>query len=122
MRKAAKGLEITPAMRDAMASVTAPEVQKSIKALIEAVAAREEERQQLVKAAIDWLADKWKDVDCPYCGAGDWKVGTPLEISVGGSESSMSPAFPVMCGNCGQTTMVNAIVAGLVPEPGDEEA
>jgi hypothetical protein len=32
----------------------------------------------------------------------------------------MSPAFPVMCGNCGHTTFVNAIRAGLLPESDDE--
>jgi len=33
----------------------------------------------------------------------------------------MSPAFPVMCGNCGHTTFVNAIRAGLLAEDGNDE-
>ncbi len=69
--------------------------------------------------AVRWLENKWGSQPCPYCQHIEWQVGTPLEISVG-AEETMSPAFPVMCGNCGQTTLVNAIRAGLIPDLGGE--
>ncbi len=28
--------------------------------------------------------------------------------------------FPVVCLNCGHTVFVSAVIAGLVPEPGEE--
>jgi hypothetical protein len=77
----------------------------------------EEERLQ---AAIRWIEDKWGDQACPYCEQVEWQVGTPAEISLSAGEV-MSPTFPVMCGNCGHTTFVNAIKAGLLSEPEGEE-
>src|SRR5439155_8890232 len=64
-----------------------------------------------VRIAIHWLREKWKHPNCPYCEAADSQVGTPLEVRLSGDEV-MSPAFPVMCGNCGHTTFVNAVLAG----------
>ncbi len=69
----------------------------------------------LLRAAIDWLEQKWGDRSCPYCGETAWQVGTPLQLQLFPDEV-MSPAFPVMCGNCGHTTFVNAVLAGIVPE------
>jgi hypothetical protein len=69
-------------------------------------------RHRDLQAAIAWLADKWRDTRCPYCHEMDWRVGTPLEVQLFPDEV-MSPSFPVMCGNCGHTTLVNAVVAEL---------
>jgi hypothetical protein len=76
---------------------------------------------ELLQAGIRWIESKWGDQPCPYCKHVEWQVGTPLEINLSEGEF-MSPAFPVMCGNCGHTTFVNAIRAGLLPESEDEEA
>jgi RNase P subunit RPR2 len=90
------------------------------------VEAREErERREAVDAkrldaAIQWIESKWGEQACPYCQHVEWQVGTPLEITVAEGEV-MSPAFPVMCGNCGHTTFVNAIKAGLLSEPDEAE-
>jgi hypothetical protein len=73
---------------------------------------------QILQAAIAWIEEKWGDQQCPYCQHVEWQVGTPLEITASNGEV-MSPAFPVMCGNCGHTTFVNAIKAGLSPETGE---
>ncbi len=75
----------------------------------------EESEAQRLQAGIRWIEEKWGEQPCPYCEHVEWQVGTPLEISLAGEEV-MSPAFPVMCGNCGHTTFVNAIRAGLNPE------
>lgn len=80
----------------------------------------EKREQQHLEGAIRWLQDKWGDQACPYCQHVEWQVGTPLEISALNGEV-MSPAFPVMCGNCGHTTFVNAIRAGLLAEDGNDE-
>jgi hypothetical protein len=78
-----------------------------------------------IAAAISWLARKWGEEakPCPYCGTAAWHVGTPQYIDVGFGHgepgfSTMSPTFPVMCSNCGNTVLINAVLAGLVePEP-----
>jgi hypothetical protein len=69
-----------------------------------------------LEAAIEWLREKWGDHRCPYCDHLEWQVGTPAEIQTF-STAGLSPTFPVMCGNCGQTVFVNAILAGLRSEP-----
>jgi hypothetical protein len=77
--------------------------------------ATEQAESQVLQAAIKWVEDKWGSQVCPYCQHAEWQVGTPLEITALNGEV-MSPAFPVMCGNCGHTTFVNAIRAGLLSE------
>lgn len=72
---------------------------------------RLEAEQQQIASAIEWLRSKWSDRPCPYCAATEWQVGVPLDIELGGGEM-MAPMVPVMCGNCGQLALVNAIVAG----------
>lgn len=91
--------------------------------IVEAYQEREREEavnEERLGAAIQWIESKWGEQSCPYCQHVAWQVGTPLEITVAEGEV-MSPAFPVMCGNCGHTTFVNAIKAGLLSEPENEE-
>jgi hypothetical protein len=83
----------------------------------------EKSAEQYIAEAIDWLALKWTDKHCPYCNARAWAVGEPVQILAAFPyyrKASLSPAFTVMCTNCGHTSLINAIVAGLVPEPDDE--
>jgi ribosomal protein S27AE len=71
-------------------------------------------RSQFVASAAEWLRVKWKNVECPYCGAKDWRLGEDIvRIPIFGSANAY-PAFPVVCGNCGQTAFVNAVQAGLI--------
>jgi hypothetical protein len=70
-----------------------------------------------IEAAVIWLEKQWgPQRRCPYCESNNWSVGTPFEVSLESGEA-LSPHFPVMCDNCGNTVFVNAIVAGLLPEP-----
>lgn len=101
-----------PAVEQALEFVNRPDVRKAMEQL-------DEVRGGLVGRAIEWLERKWGERPCPYCGVVDWLVGTPLEVGVEGDDA-MSPAFPVMCGNCGQTVLVNAVVADLVDEPEED--
>jgi hypothetical protein len=78
-------------------------------------AAMEAARKAFVEDAIAYLQRQWGERACPYCGQGPWEIGTPFDF-----ETSAGPTtthFPVMCSNCGQTAFVNAVRAGLVPEP-----
>jgi len=78
--------------------------------------AGEELRQLFIAAAVRWLERQWKPHRrCPYCEAASWSVGTPSAISLESGEA-LSPHFPVMCDNCGNTVFINAILAGLLPE------
>ena len=83
------------------------------------------EQQKALAEAIAWLADKWRDTHCPYCDALSWAVGETVQIlaafPISYGKGRFSPAFTVMCTNCGHTSLVNAIVAGIVPEPDEAE-
>jgi len=75
-------------------------------------------QQAFIEAAISWLGERWgPEKACPYCGNTGWSVGTPFEVSLEGG-NSLSPHFPVMCDNCGNTVFINAILAGLLPDLG----
>ncbi len=76
---------------------------------------------QQISKAIEWLEVRWGPSRlCPYCEHDQWEIGTPVEVPLlaGGA---MSPAIPVMCSHCGNTVFINAIRAGLFPEPEEEE-
>lgn len=81
--------------------------------------------QQLLK----FLAEKWANRPCPMCGKGPWNVQNKtfqlMEFHQGGVVigGPVVPIVPVACSNCGNTVLVNAILAGVVkpdapsPEP-----
>jgi hypothetical protein len=100
-----------------------PDFEKLAKATAARLIEQHEQKRReadRLQTAIRWIETKWGDQPCPYCQQTEWQVGTPAEIALAGDEV-MSPAFPVMCGNCGHTTFVNAIRAGLLSEPEGEE-
>lgn len=77
--------------------------------------------QEFIDEAIKWVQEKWgpQGARCPYCGTSSWSVGLPVQILAAFPQfqkGSMSPAFTIMCNNCGQTTLVNAIVSQLMAE------
>ena len=109
-----------PATREGLSAEQHARLEAVLAALHKHMAEIEAADEARVSKAISWLSAKWKDTECPYCSASDWQVGTPLEISLGPDES-MSPAFPVMCGNCGHTSLINAVLAGLVDPPTEAE-
>jgi len=79
----------------------------------------DEERQAFLNAAIDWVEATWGETACPYCGNRYWEVGSPFVLETA-SRDELTPHFPVMCSNCGNTVLVNAFRAGLLPEPDEE--
>ena len=75
---------------------------------------------------IRFLTEKWKGRSCPLCGTGNWNVQDMVFQLTAFSEGNMIlggpliPVIPVSCDNCGNTILVNAIVAGAVsPVPAE---
>jgi hypothetical protein len=78
--------------------------------------ASEPDADRLLDGAIAWIRQKWgEERPCPYCGDSMWEVGMPFELAQAPS-GAMALAFPVICSNCGNTTLVNAGRAGLVED------
>lgn len=82
-----------------------------------------------VGIVIAFLNAKWgSGRQCPMCGTKSWSVQdstfqvselNPAGLVVGGP---IIPVIPVICSNCGNTVLVNAITAGIViPPPGGKQ-
>jgi hypothetical protein len=73
--------------------------------------------------AIAYLRQKWGGRVCPMCGVGNWSVNESTFQLTEFNNGSMIiggpvvPVVPVICMNCGNTVLVNAITAGLVTPP-----
>lgn len=71
---------------------------------------------------INHLSKKWKGKNCPMCGEGPWNASdSPFELRefnegnlIIGGQTSIVPVIPITCNNCGNTILINAVVAGLV--------
>lgn len=71
--------------------------------------------------AAEWLRTKWSNSSCSQCSTNQWDIGPPMELRgfhggslVIGGGGSLVPVLPITCLNCGNTLLVNAIVAGVV--------
>ncbi len=74
---------------------------------------------------IKHLKDKWQNRPCPLCGVGNWNVSEKVfeirEFNHGDmiiGAGPIIPLIPVTCSNCGNVVLVNAIIAGIVPQGG----
>ena len=83
-----------------------------------------EKHQKLV----EHINAKWKSQACWLCGTNSWDVAAyvGLQLSDHGGlviGGQFLPVVAVTCKNCGNTVLVNAIIAGISPElpqtPGD---
>jgi hypothetical protein len=70
---------------------------------------------------ITHLKEKWDGRRCPMCKSGNWSVQDKVfelreyhggSMVIGGS--ALVPVVPVTCDNCGNTILINGIIAGLV--------
>jgi hypothetical protein len=78
-----------------------------------------EHQDELEREAIKWLIERWgTERPCPYCSNPQWRIGTPVEFLLVSGEAT-APHFPVLCTNCGNTVLINAVHAGIVPDPAD---
>lgn len=83
---------------------------------------------------LDFLRSRWKDERCPLCGHDDWAVqpgmfalralrdwDAVVERSVReplAQVEDVVPVVPVVCKSCGNTVLVNAVVANLTKDQG----
>ena len=79
------------------------------------------------QAFIKHLREKWKGRACPMCGIGSWNITDSVQMLPAFTEDAVImgkplpvvPVVAVVCNNCGNTILVNAIVSGQVkPDPG----
>jgi len=78
---------------------------------------------------LEYLKSKWTpDARCPMCGKDDWGVAEYVFQMLAASLSGglvlggpVMPLVPVTCINCGNTVLVNALSAGIVPETKETE-
>jgi hypothetical protein len=83
-----------------------------------------EQREKLVA----FVKAKWKPpIQCNCCKENNWDIAhevfqiiqfTPGGIALGGP---IVPLAPVTCTNCGNTILINALVADIVEQPKTEE-
>ncbi len=78
---------------------------------------------------IKHLKEKWGGRHCPLCTVGNWEVqdsvfelrqfsGGDLVVGTG----PIVPVVPVVCSNCGNTVLINALVAKLVKRPKEAQS
>lgn len=78
-------------------------------------------------ALIEHLRIKWQGRPCQQCGTGSWNVqdkAYELRQFYSGSlvtGGAVIPVIPVICSNCGNTVLVNAIIAGAVKKDASME-
>jgi hypothetical protein len=69
------------------------------------------------------LNSKWAGRPCAQCGVANWQVQDSVfelrefnagSLVVGGP---VLPLIPVICANCGNTILVNALVAQVIERP-----
>ncbi len=77
--------------------------------------------------AIEYLRTKWSGRVCPMCLVGNWNVQDStyqlMEFNQGGLVlgGPVIPLVAVICTNCGNTLLVNAITAGIMePRSGEK--
>ena len=75
---------------------------------------------------INHLSNKWGNRPCPMCGAKQWNVQEKSfelrEFHGGGlviGGNPIIPVVPIICGNCGNTILVNSLLTGVESEKGE---
>ena len=85
-------------------------------------------KKQLDKLT-QYLSEKWKKpVSCAVCGENKWTISESVHelrefhggsMVIGGS--ALIPLVPITCNNCGNTVLLNPLIAGIdLKEANDE--
>jgi hypothetical protein len=99
-----------------------PELMRRMARLKEAQKKALETGQVDLAAANEWLINRWPEHrPCPLCNHEEWGFGpsfVQLPTSTLGLRSPprTNPCVAVVCGHCGNTILLNAIIMGLIPK------
>jgi len=76
---------------------------------------------------VKFLTSKWKNTPCPMCHVGSFNVSDTIyelrefnqgALVIGGAP--IIPVIPIICNNCGNTVLVNALLSGAIEAPKKE--
>ncbi|MGJ8593073.1 MAG: hypothetical protein ACSHXF_11015 [Aquaticitalea sp.] len=88
---------------------------------------KKKEKDVNIENIIKHLNLKWGSRPCPMCGSNGWNVSDnvyELREFHGGNlvlgNGPIYPIIPVSCNNCGNSVMVNALMAGAIERPNVE--
>ncbi len=99
-----------------------PELMERMGRLKEAQKTAIETGQVDLMVANEWLISHWPaHRPCPLCDHEEWRIGpsvVQVPTSALGSQTPprINPCVAVVCGHCGNTVLLNAIIIGLLPE------
>lgn len=99
-----------------------PELMQRMKRLKEAQKKALETGQVDLAAANEWLINRWPEHrSCPLCNHEEWRIGpsfAQIPTSTLGLQTPprINPCVAVVCGHCGNTVLLNALIMGLLPE------
>lgn len=67
----------------------------------------------LSEKAIKHIKDKWVTHDCGLCNKNDWDISDDI-FKLYRDDMATMPFVTVICTNCGNTVLINAIVAEII--------
>ena len=79
-------------------------------------------RDEQIAVALQCQRDRWgANAQCPMCGHAEWIIGRKVVFLESPPTGLLTPAtkyaaLQVACANCGNTLLVNASIAGVLPE------
>lgn len=73
---------------------------------------------------LDAFIDSYKSYECPLCHHNGWTMpGTVFKLDEFNPEkknyTQILPEIPIICGHCGNTLFINAVIAGIVDSNDD---
>jgi len=79
------------------------------------------------KKALEELSKKWTGKkECEICGTNNWSVPDDIVMPMaftGGGLTIGGPTYPqlqIICSNCGNTKIFNAVILGIAPKGGED--
>ncbi len=80
------------------------------------------------KRFLEFIQSRWKPpFECRCCGSNNWDVELEIYQIMKFSQEGLIlggtrvPLAPVTCSNCGNTILINALIAGIVEQPKAEQ-
>jgi len=72
---------------------------------------------ETAKAVAKFLETRWKTSGCNLCGHEKWTDGGAVTLVTAERAStvwdSILPCYALVCSNCGNTVLINSIIAGI---------